>query len=121
MQFQYRLNKGKHMKVRLPQAENYPLVKIKTKGLNWSSEMLLDQSHKDCEIPLPQGTDENDVEVTAAFCNGRGETVEDAGTLKARVEKPKAPPKPKLEVKPEPKAEPKLEAKTETKTAIQAE
>jgi len=104
------------MKVRMPRADNFPLVKITAKGLNWSSEMLLDQTHKECDIPLPTGTDENDVEVTATFCNGRGQTVEDCGVLKARVEKPKPAPK-KAEPKPEPKVEAKAEAKPEAKSA----
>ncbi len=109
------------MNVRLPQSVSN-LVRLTLKGQNFSVTGLYDQSHKSVDLELPAGVTEDEVEVTAVFCNGRGQPVDEPQTLKHATVKPRAPQvKPVAPKPPEVKVEPKAEAKVEPKVEVKVE
>jgi hypothetical protein len=77
--------------------------------------MLMDNSHRKCELLIPEGTEESEVTVEVQYCNGRGAPIE-TGTI-IQQGKPRAKPKPTPTPKKTKttKVQPKPTVKTETK------
>lgn len=79
------------MKISLPRSHKHPLVKVTMRSQKWETSTTLDDSHSTVELNLPDGVNEDDVEVTAAFCHRNGEADGSLSPLllKSRVERPK--------------------------------
>lgn len=77
------------MRVNLPRNDQ-PLTKVVARAGEWSIKRYLGPLQRECELPIPEGIDPKEVEVTAEGCDDSGKPVEPAVVLKAAT-KPKAP------------------------------
>jgi hypothetical protein len=61
------------MQIALPKSDVHPQVRITVKTPAGDIQVTTDDSHKFCEIDLPAGVVEEDVEVIAEFCTRSGQ------------------------------------------------
>ena len=94
------------LKVSLPSSQIHPLVRVTTKSPKGEITTTLDDSHSVLEIAVPKGVSEDQIEVIAELCNGRGEPDKQMGPIvlkavsEAPVKKGSLKPMPKLPEKP---------------------
>lgn len=107
------------MKCQVPLMD-HPLVKVTAKAGQWSAKRYLSRAHRDCEIPIPEGVNQDEVEITAEGCDDVGNPVAPPITIKparrpSETTEKVSPPTPSRTTKPKSerrKAE-RQEAKTE--------
>jgi hypothetical protein len=95
------------MKVNVPSSHTHPLVRVTVKSPKGETTTTLDDSHSTLEVAVPKGIREDQVEVTAQLCDGRGEPDKrmEPIVLKAASESP-AKPAERPPVKPKPADKP---------------
>jgi hypothetical protein len=78
------------MTINIPKT-THPLVKVIGEAGAWRVQMLMDNSHRKCELLVPDTIDESEVTVEVQFCNGRGTPIE-TGTIIQKGRPKKASP-----------------------------
>jgi len=105
------------MRVTVPWNDAFPQFQIVVRSRAGVSTLTVDDSHREVDVPLPEGVDEDDVEITGRCCGRNGQPSPLCGEIliKAAVEKPKPQPKaapvarkkaPLVEPEPTPRLEP---------------
>jgi hypothetical protein len=103
------------MKVAVPWREaTYPQFQFTIRTPAGENTLTVDDSHREVDIPIPTGVDEDDVEIIGCYMGRDGRPVSgcDAVLVKAAVEKPALEPVVPSAVEPE--SEPVAEPKPET-------
>jgi len=59
------------MRINLPRTDR-PLTKVTASAGNWGRVMYAGRPFRDCEIQVPEGIDESEVEVIPEPCDGKG-------------------------------------------------
>jgi len=97
------------MKVTVPWNEAFPQFQFTIRTPAGEDTLTVDDSHREVDIPIPAGVDEDDVEIVGCHLGRNGQPVPGCGEVlvKAVVEKPE--PKPEVVPQPEPVVEPTLE------------
>lgn len=88
--------------------DDYSLVKITATSGDWIIKRCFSRSSRFCEIIVPDGINEAEVNVIAEFCNAQGEAQLPAVILqkakrKSNIELPKVDSTPSINQKPKPR------------------
>ena len=93
------------MKVAVPWNDaTFPQFQFTIRTPAGESTLTVDDSHREANISIPAGVDEDDVEVIGCYLGRNGQPVPGCGTVlvKAAVERPEPEPGPAVEPEPEP-------------------